>query len=50
VGQNENGKEKGNKKQERIFGLLKIRNLIQIVFYLKIIQNIYKWYFVHLVA
>jgi hypothetical protein len=35
-------KKKGNKKQGRIFRLLKIENLIQMVFDLKILQNICK--------
>jgi hypothetical protein len=39
----QNGKENGNENSEGFFWLLKIRNLIQIIFDLKIIQNICKW-------
>jgi hypothetical protein len=38
----QNGKEKRKLKQLRIFGLLKIGNLIQMVSDLKILQNIFK--------
>jgi hypothetical protein len=39
----QNIKEKWNKNREIFFWLLKIGNLIQIVFYLKILQTICKW-------
>jgi hypothetical protein len=39
-------KRKKEIKQGRIFGLLRIRNLIQMVLDLKFLQNLYKWYLV----
>jgi hypothetical protein len=43
-------KRKKGIKIGKDFWVAKIGNLIQMIFYLKTLQNICKWYLVHLIA